>query len=745
MTGLPSVDAGAARADTGLAHLLRQLEPRLNLGVFAYVAVSGDALPHALTPIASFREAEGWSVIVDEAAARAAGLPVLFRAAWITLTVASDLQAVGLTAAVSARLSAAGIACNVVAAARHDHLFVPFDDAGRALAVLHALQRDAAQAPPPEPAGAAVIDPLREALDRMADSFIVLDRADCILYANRSALRMLGRQEAEDLIGRHLWTEFPRTAGTPFQRACREAALTGRMMSDEDRLSNESVWWESRIYPSPQGLSIYFSDITPRKRAEEALRRSELRYRLAAVHGQVWDWDLVSGEVEFPLAFWLQLGWPTPLPDRTVSRLIELMHPDDVPRWREALRGHVRDDRPYQLDFRLRAADGRWRWFQTQGLAARDADGRAVYMAGTTFDITRRAQATEALREAETYRRQVFEQLADAVLLIDLDDAGRVLDANPQALQMLGYPRDELLAMGLPALLADHDRGRYDESAAELRDGQPHRGSWDHQRKDGSRFPAEVSARLMDHHRVVVVIRDMTVRRESERVLMAIELELSALAQRLLSQERATTRRIAQGLHDHLGQTLAVARLQLDGALAAQVSGAPPALRDALGQVSALLDQAVREARQVLADLRPPLLEEQGLAVALSDEIEQRGAALGGADVLLELADGLADQRWPDDVEYCALMVAREAVANAQQHAEASLVRVVLEGHAGSLSLDVIDDGKGIPAPMLRGRAGHLGIVGMRERAIAIGAQFLVAREPDGGTRIALRWEAPAA
>lgn len=65
---------------------------------------------------------------------------MLFRAAWITLTVHSDLQAVGLTAAVATSLADAGISCNVVAAAHHDHLFVPVESAGLAIAVLQALQ-----------------------------------------------------------------------------------------------------------------------------------------------------------------------------------------------------------------------------------------------------------------------------------------------------------------------------------------------------------------------------------------------------------------------------------------------------------------------------------------------------------------------------------------------------------------------------------------------------------------------------
>lgn len=123
-----------------LPHLLRRLDPTLHDGVYVYAHLSGAASLKGLEPLASFREAEGLTVIAGEPEALRAGLPILFRAAWITLGVPSDLAAVGLTAAVAAALGAAGISCNLVAAACHDHLFVPVEEGPRALAVLRALQ-----------------------------------------------------------------------------------------------------------------------------------------------------------------------------------------------------------------------------------------------------------------------------------------------------------------------------------------------------------------------------------------------------------------------------------------------------------------------------------------------------------------------------------------------------------------------------------------------------------------------------
>lgn len=123
-----------------LASLLRTMEPKLNRGTYVFASVrEGQALPLEAV-VASIREPEGLSVVIEESAARGARLQCQYRCAWITLSVNSDLDAVGLTAAFSSALSGAGLSCNVVAGTNHDHIFVPVAEAESALDILRALQ-----------------------------------------------------------------------------------------------------------------------------------------------------------------------------------------------------------------------------------------------------------------------------------------------------------------------------------------------------------------------------------------------------------------------------------------------------------------------------------------------------------------------------------------------------------------------------------------------------------------------------
>jgi uncharacterized protein len=125
--------------ETHLATLLNTMTPTLQEGEYVYCVVPDFRVVEPDEVLGFFREAEGVTVILRKEVADRLGLSYSYVAAWITLSVNSSLEAIGLTAAVSAALARAGISCNVVAAYYHDHIFVAVDDGDRALRVLKEL------------------------------------------------------------------------------------------------------------------------------------------------------------------------------------------------------------------------------------------------------------------------------------------------------------------------------------------------------------------------------------------------------------------------------------------------------------------------------------------------------------------------------------------------------------------------------------------------------------------------------
>ena len=130
---------------SNLKAMLACMSPKLNEERVAYISSKDIAGVLAALPpeaiIGTFREEEATTFIVEINAAEKSGLEILFRSAWITLTVHSALTGVGLTAAFATALGNEGISANVVAAYYHDHIFVAVEDADRAMAALKNLQK----------------------------------------------------------------------------------------------------------------------------------------------------------------------------------------------------------------------------------------------------------------------------------------------------------------------------------------------------------------------------------------------------------------------------------------------------------------------------------------------------------------------------------------------------------------------------------------------------------------------------
>ncbi|WEO93559.1 ACT domain-containing protein [Streptomyces sp. FXJ1.172] len=127
--------------ETDLRRLLSGMRPELNPGRYVFTWAEG-GVPSGVTAVVTVTEQEGLTLVVHQAEADAAGLAYDYVAGWITLRVHSALAAVGLTAAVSRALADADLSCNVVAGFHHDHLFVPYEHAERALEVLRRLAHD---------------------------------------------------------------------------------------------------------------------------------------------------------------------------------------------------------------------------------------------------------------------------------------------------------------------------------------------------------------------------------------------------------------------------------------------------------------------------------------------------------------------------------------------------------------------------------------------------------------------------
>lgn len=243
-------------------------------------------------------------------------------------------------------------------------------------------------------------------------------------------------------------------------------------------------------------------------------------------------------------------------------------------------------------------------------------------------------------------------------------------------------------------------------------------------------FALEVHDRELERRRIEGLLR------QSETNLRESIAELRAVTQRLYEIKEEERARLARDLHDHLGQALTVLKMDVAEIGRRLDSGSLTPVRERLGEMSRLIDDAVRDVRRVAAALRPAMLEELGLIEAIRlhlQEVERRG---GPACALRPPLTAMPIRK---DLALVAFRILQEAMTNVLRHAGATRVDVLVDLDEGAvLQLVIRDNGCGLPPPDGR-RAKTLGLVGMRDRARLVDGDVTIASAPGAGTTVTAR------
>jgi len=390
---------------------------------------------------------------------------------------------------------------------------------------------------------------LNSVFERVTDAFVALDSNWRYTYVNRKAGELLGRRP-EDLIGKHIWTEFPTGVGQPFHLAYEKAMTEQKPAHIEDYYAPWDRWFENIIYPSPDGISIYFHDITENKKNEAAMQATHKMLEsiiefipdatfVIDQNKRVIAWnracEIMTGVKKEELLGKGDYAYSEPFFGQRHPILIDLL---DCPSQEiEANYKYVERNggNLYAEAFipHLRGGKGAHLW----GVAARlfDQEGRHCGAVEVIRDVTEQKLVEQAMRESEFRYRTLFETAGDAILLMR---GNFFIDCNARALIVYGCSREQIIGASpyeLSPPFQPDGRSSYEKAIERINMAYKEGAQsfeWEHCRWDKTPFMAEVTLNCLEicgEVLIQAIVRDITERKEVMNELQRQTREMARL------------------------------------------------------------------------------------------------------------------------------------------------------------------------------------------------------------------------
>ncbi len=477
-------------------------------------------------------------------------------------------------------------------------------------------------------------------------------------------------------------------------------------------------------------------DITERKRAEDALRQSEEKFRNLFNNAEVGMFitRLDGSEVvEFNQKYLNILGYTS---EEVRSKSSKSVWADRSERDRmvELLkaRGQVTD-----FECGILNKQGEVRRCITSLRLNRDTG----ILEGSIQDITERKRAEEALRVSEEHFSKLFQSSPDSILLTELK-SGNVMQVNKSFEKYSGYSRDEVLGRSVLELnmYGPTDRQRFLsmlQGQGRVRDIEFHLRN-----KEGQELLMSASAELIDIARepcAITILHDITERKRAEERLLASQEQLHLLARHLQSVREEERKHLSQEFHDQLGQLLTALKMDLSMLHRSIADPGKELSRTVIAigieTMQAMIDRAIGIIREIMSELRPEMLDQLGIIPTLEWEAERFRRHSGlSCTFNSEVQEMVLDPKQ----SIALYRIFQEALTNVARHAKATSVDVALRKESNGCALEIKDNGIGMAADAEE-KAYSFGVIGMRERALMFGGSLEIRGIEGKGTTVLVR------
>jgi PAS domain S-box-containing protein len=440
----------------------------------------------------------------------------------------------------------------------------------------------------------------------------------------------------------------------------------------------------------------------------------------------------------------VELEWLGYARDEVVGkmRITDLMLPQRLDWFEEKFAQLKERDSLHDLEYEMLRKDGTTFLVLVNVAAIKDINGQFLRSHASVFNVSDRKRAESELSESEMRNAAILHAALDCV--VSIDRQGKIIEFNPAAEKTFGYAREEVMGKDVaeiiipPAVRGAHRRGmqRYLTTGESSLLGK--RVQVTAMRRDGSEFPAELTithVRSRQQSIFCAWLRDITRDKWIQEELRRHANELRAVSRRLVEVQETERRELANALHDLIGQKLTALNINLNIVKSQSVATALSQVDARLEDSLKLVDETIESIRDVMAALRPAVLDDYGLSAGLRWYATQFSERTAVSAKVIEQGLG---RRLPGSVEKALFRIAQEALANVAKYACVSEVTLELVITADASRLTIVDDGCGFdPLACQQPAKDHgWGLIIMRERAAAVGAELSVQSAPGHGTRV---------
>ena len=239
-------------------------------------------------------------------------------------------------------------------------------------------------------------------LESIGDAFFAVDNNWIVTYWNKQAEYILGKNK-KDILGKHLWEEYADAIDSDFYRNYHKALETMEVINFEEFYKTLGQWYDVSVYPSEEGLSVYFKDITIRKIALMKITEANERFEKVteAVSDAIWDWNISDNTLFLGNGFYKIFGHDIEKTSVSLESWETNLHPDDLERASNSLNKAIEDPKclKWQEEYQFKKANQTYVYVIDKGIIIRDDQGNAVRMVGSMADQTYFKQNEKALLE----------------------------------------------------------------------------------------------------------------------------------------------------------------------------------------------------------------------------------------------------------------------------------------------------------------------------------------------------------